>query len=347
MKRSPAFRINEVYQSEVERLLNSRRRSKVIHGSGNIDASGDELEESFRDILRRRLPNKYFVGHGHVVDRELRVSPQFDIIIADNSATPILFEGENGTQYFPWESVYAIGEIKSTYAAGKRPIADFARKIKRVKQELEREPTPANYLGGNIFAGKGLAAESAHEVRDPLFQFVVFFDSGNFSDGGLIEEYSSIADQFLPIGAFFLDGHIVVKAEVRQEGKRYKIGKIDFDPVRMLERCDIEWVRLSYQHATDRGGQALAALMLALSSHLNNCLLMPPSVAEYLGSIMRESKYEAGFVTLERFIMLAQESGKRVPDGILGELKRRRSRLSPGAAKSKLGEAYARRTTRP
>jgi uncharacterized protein DUF6602 len=139
MKRSGIFNVNEVYQAEVDRLLNSRRRSKVIHRSGNIDASGDELEEPFREMLRRRLPSKYFVGHGHVVDQELRVSRQFDVIIADNSASPILFEAENGCQYFPWESVSAVGEIKSTYASGKRPVATFAKSVEHLKQNLKRE----------------------------------------------------------------------------------------------------------------------------------------------------------------------------------------------------------------
>jgi hypothetical protein len=68
MGKTIPFRMNEVYRQEVIRLLSARRKARVIHASGDIDASGDEIEEPFRDLLRRRLPNQYFVGHGHIVE---------------------------------------------------------------------------------------------------------------------------------------------------------------------------------------------------------------------------------------------------------------------------------------
>src|SRR4051794_28161998 len=120
--KAPAFRLDEVYDRDAQKLLGGRKSSRIIHSSGDIDASGDEIEEPVRDLLRRRLPSKFFVGHGHIVDQQLRVSNQFDVVIADATATPILFEGENGMQYFPWKSVYAIGEIKCSYSKRKRPL---------------------------------------------------------------------------------------------------------------------------------------------------------------------------------------------------------------------------------
>jgi len=314
VKRSRSFKINEVYQAEVKRLLNSRSRSKVIHRSGDIDASGDELEEPFRAMLRRRLPAKYLIGHGHIVDDQLQVSGQFDVIIADNSATPILFEAENGCQYFPWESVYAVGEIKSTYRASKRPVRAFAKRVEDLKKNLKRERTPANYLGNKIFLGQGLNAEHENKIRDPLFQFAVFFDSGDLSDGSVIEEYTSISDDYLPVGAFFLDGHMVAKAEVLPHGNVFEIGKFDFEPTRVVQRRDIEWVRVSFkQTTTDREGRVLAILMMTLSSHLNSCVLMPPSLSKYVGKLMKGAAFEAGFVAIERMINLAKTHGKKIP----------------------------------
>ncbi|MFZ1220159.1 MAG: DUF6602 domain-containing protein, partial [Chthoniobacterales bacterium] len=76
MSKPAVFEINAVYREEVVRLLSSRQQSKVIHSSGDIDASGDQIEAAFRDLLRRRLPTQYFVGHGHVVDKSLTVSSQ-------------------------------------------------------------------------------------------------------------------------------------------------------------------------------------------------------------------------------------------------------------------------------
>ena len=322
MKHSGIFNINEVYQAEVDRLLNSRKRSKVIHRSGNIDASGDELEEPLRALLRRRLPSKYFVGHGHVVDQDLRVSGQLDVIIADNSASPILFEAENGCQYFPWESVYAVGEIKSTYASRKRPVAVFAKTVEHLKRNLKRERTPANYLGNKIFLGKGLSAGDDREIRDPLFTFAVFLDSGDISDGSVAEEYNSISDDYLPVGAFFLDGHMIGKAAVLPYGERFSIGAFEFEPTRVAQRRDIEWIRVSFKHALNRRGHALAILMMALSSHLNSCLLMPPKLSKYLDGFIKQAKFEAGFVSVERIVGLAKKYRNKLPAKLAAELEK-------------------------
>jgi hypothetical protein len=273
-------------------------------------------------MLRRRLPAKYLIGHGHIVDHELHVSGQFDVIIADSSATPILFEAENGCKYFPWESVYAVGEIKSTYKAGKRSVVAFAKRVQHLKTNLKRERTPANYIGNKIFLGKGLSAEHKNEVRDPLFQFAVFFDSGDLSDGSMIEEYSSMPDEYLPVGAFFLDGHMVAKAGVLSQGKQFEIGAFDFEPTRVVQRRDIEWVRISLKRTTTyREGRILAMLMVALSGHLNSCVLMPPSLSKYVGGLMTGAAFEAGFVTIERLIDLAKASGKKFPDEGLATLE--------------------------
>jgi hypothetical protein len=310
VKQSKLFKINEVYQAEVDRLLNSRNKSRTIHGSGNIAASGDELEEPFRAVLRRRLPSKFFIGHGHVVDEELNVSPQFDIVIADNNATPILFEGENGLQYFPWESVYAIGEIKSTYAATKQPIETFAKNIRTLKRRLKRENTPSNYLGNDLFLGKGLSLDDDRIVRNPLFHFIVFFDSGNISTNSLFWEYNSVPDEMLPLGTFFLDGHMVAKAQIVPIGENdFKIGDIYFDPLRAGSRRDIDWVKFSFKK-NDRGGQVLAMLMLALSAHLNRCVLKPPSLGKYLKGIMRQMAYGARFIGAEWLVELMKERGE-------------------------------------
>lgn len=338
VKRSNVLKINEVYQSEVDRLVNSRKKSRTIHGSGNIAASGDELEEPFRAVLRRRLPSKFFIGHGHVVDEELNVSPQFDIIVADNDATPILFEGENGLQYFPWESVYAIGEIKSAYIDSKRPIEKFAKDIGFLKRRLKREDTPSNYLGNDLFLGKGLVLDDERKIRNPLFQFIVFFDSGNLSQHSLFWEYNSVPNEMLPVGAFFLDGHIVAKAHIAPVGKKeLQIGNINFNPLQMVSRGDIDWVKFSFKK-NDRGGQVLAALMLALSDHLNRCVLKPPLIRKYLKGIMREMAYEAELVGAEWIaeFMKAQGLPESAEKGAaLAELKRRGRECIRTARKAK------------
>ena len=105
----------KVFQLDALELLSAHNRGKVIHTSKNISAAGDEVEITFREILKRKLPNRYYVGRGHIVDNALNSSSDFDVIIADNANSPILFRTQKGNEYFPFESVYAIGEVKSSY----------------------------------------------------------------------------------------------------------------------------------------------------------------------------------------------------------------------------------------
>jgi hypothetical protein len=116
----PKLEITAIIQQDIEEIFSSRQKSKVLHQTKNIDASGDEVENAVRRVIRRKLPLKYYVSQGHIVDKALSTSSQLDIIIADNSGSPVLFTSENGTEYFPYESIYSFGEIKSTYYAAKK-----------------------------------------------------------------------------------------------------------------------------------------------------------------------------------------------------------------------------------
>ncbi len=320
----PAFELTAVYRQEVARLLSARQESKLIHSAGDIDASGDQLEAAFREMLRRKLPRQYFVGHGHVVDESLAVSRQFDVIIADNSATPILFEAENGSQYFPWESVYAVGEIKSTYAKNKHYISSFAKNVENLKTTLKREPTPPNYLGNGVTLGTGLSTDESRPYRNPLFQFIVFFDSGNMTVANIAREYTNSADQNLPVISVFLDGKIVVKAELaRAEGGGVKLGNIDLDPLRVAERADIDWMCISYTDMPDKGAHSVVAFMLGLFSHLNACVLMRPRVNNYLHAVLESARHQSEAVSLKGQLKIAELSGSKIPEGAISFLKYR------------------------
>jgi hypothetical protein len=311
MPKPIVFQITEVYREEVSQLLSSRNKSKVIHSSGDIDASGDEVEVPFRDLLRRRLPNKYFVGHGHVVDKNLHVSPQFDVIIADNNSTPILFESENGTQYFPWESVYAVGEVKSSYSRRKRPVGTFADNVSKLKGVLQREWTPPNYLGGGVTFGEGFTCSDTRPFKNPLFQFIVFFDSGDCNQERLSEEYCSQTDESLPI-AVFLDGKVVVKAEFEAVAGGVGMGRIDLDPLNSL-RTDVDWTQIAYTSRRDGGAQALVVLMLGLFDHLERCILMRPPIGDYLNSVISSAPNQPDTLTVEGMCKIARVSGDELP----------------------------------
>ena len=111
--------LERVVLSEAAEIVAAREKCLILHATSDIDAAGDEVEICVRSLLRRRLGQNYYVGHGHIVDLDWKVSPQLDVIIADASVAPAIFRSENGTEYFPYEAVHAVGEVKATYRKAK------------------------------------------------------------------------------------------------------------------------------------------------------------------------------------------------------------------------------------
>jgi hypothetical protein len=108
----PKIEILALLKEEVQEIFSAREKGKSLHKGKNIRAAGDEVENTIRRIIRRKLPIKYYVSQGHIADESLKISSQLDLIIADNSGSPVLFTSENGTEYFPYESIYSFAEIK-------------------------------------------------------------------------------------------------------------------------------------------------------------------------------------------------------------------------------------------
>lgn len=134
------FELELVFRSDAADILAARTKARMMHHGHDIRAAGDEVEISFRKLLCRKLPSLYYVGHGHIVDEDLHESPQLDVIIANNTGAPILFRAENGSEYFPYEGVYAIGEVKSSYDNSKRYFHSFSDTLRKIRTQLQREP---------------------------------------------------------------------------------------------------------------------------------------------------------------------------------------------------------------
>lgn len=139
-----AFDLNNILVSEAAEIVAAREIARLVHGHGDIDASGDQVEQAARRVIRRKLRQAYYVGHGQIVDYSLRLSPQLDIVIADNTTDPVLFQAES-TEYFFYESVYALGEVKSTLRA-EAQVTRFLDALAQIKTNLRRNPSP------NLFA---------------------------------------------------------------------------------------------------------------------------------------------------------------------------------------------------
>ena len=85
-------------------------RSIIAHPG----STGDALENSWIEMLRKYLPNRYSVDKAMVVDSEGQVSEQIDIVVYDNFYTPFVFQ-QNGFKYIPAEGVYAVFEVKPDF----------------------------------------------------------------------------------------------------------------------------------------------------------------------------------------------------------------------------------------
>ena len=102
-------------------------------------AKGDASELEWVDMLNSYLPRRYQVDKAFVMDHEGAVSEQIDIVIFDRHFSPFLLR-QNGANYVPAESVYAVIEVNQKmnsesirYAANK---ASSVRRLKRTSAQI-------------------------------------------------------------------------------------------------------------------------------------------------------------------------------------------------------------------
>ena len=290
----PKLEIISILQQDVEEIFSSRQKSKVLHKSKDIDASGDEIENSVRRVIRRKLPLKYYVSQGHIVDEKLQTSSQQDLIIADNTASPVLFTSENGTEYFPFESIYTFAEIKSTYYSNKKYVDSFIKSTTNIYEKLNRKETPHNQLSQDIALdfGNGISF-TVHDNRpykNPLFKFMFFVDSNDFKINDIKDLLIKTDDKYLPNLICFLEKGIIVKANIiseGNEGNNFSLGPIELFPqfIKSEDLKNYKWVFLEFGSLENRAAANFAFLIFALNTHLKNCLVLKPDLLKYFDGI--------------------------------------------------------------
>jgi hypothetical protein len=279
-----ALKLGNVLLSDAAEIFAARAKASVIHNTKDIRASGDEVERAVRKVLKRKLPTAYYVGHGHVVDSELTTSPQLDIVIADNLNAPVLFATENGTEYFPYESVYAIGEIKTCYYKKKREIHAFSKTLTSLKTKLKREKTEREYIGSGLSLGKGFTPSWTDEYRNPLFSFMLFVDSGDFDDSHVKDLFRSTKASELPNVVCFLNKGVIVNARVTKlPNGGLKLGSVNTHPeLDISDESDSRWVFIPFGTDSSRMGIIFGFLYFCLLTHLKRCVLRTPNLLQYL-----------------------------------------------------------------
>ena len=280
--------IAAIFKSDAEELLRSREEAIRIHGT-NIRAAGNEVEQAVRNYFKRMLPPRYYVTSGHLIDQEGRVSPQLDVIVADNFNMPSLLTTKDGTEYVPITSVFAIGEVKSTYHHSKRYYDSFHNVLSLINSDLTRplvENTAQEGLTPSTHM-RDLVVGSSNKYHNNLYSFLLCVDRGDFKFESIRELLNSVNPALLPNMAVFLNAGIVAYAKRNDTGIGFHKYPIE------VNNTEYDWCFIEGAGSEEGSleGTHLANLYAQLISHLSHSHLDPPNVYRYTAtmSVFRKS----------------------------------------------------------
>ena len=248
----------------------------------DIRAAGNEVEHAVRDYFKQRLPPRYHVTSGHLIDSAHRVSPQLDIIIADNLLLPSLMTGKDGTEYVPATSAFAIGEVKSTYYRSQRYFEKFHSTLRAIA-ELDRPLTENTIYEGLQGASTiiDMARGSKNKHLNKLFSFLFCVDGGDFDLNRIRYLLNSADPALLPSMTVLLNKGMLLYGDKKKGGSQFHKYPDE------VPRNDYDWCFA--EGNPSRGGSPegvhLAVLYGALIEHLANSHLEPPEIYKYTGQL--------------------------------------------------------------
>jgi hypothetical protein len=274
-------KLNEIdlyhfFKSDADSIRLARTNAIQVHGS-NIRSGGNEVEIAVRQFVQSRLPGKYRVGQGHLINTEHKVSPQIDILITDNHTLPIMIETKDKTEFFSCESVYAIGEVKSTYRLSDKPISNFCETIGIVKNDMGRVTEKNTSINGQLSDDTDMNHwyhHSPNETMNPILSFLFFANSGNFKPEHFIKIVKAIDSSCLPNIIVFLDYGLLFQAVVNDR-------RMSFSMYPEYNKKDVKWYLTRLDNDLNNPGLHLAFLYYYLIQHLEHCHLNPPDYYSY------------------------------------------------------------------
>ncbi len=279
---SRALNLMSVFRDKAAELQHARTQSALIHGTSDIRAAGNRVEDAFRDFLKSVLSPRYYVTHGHLIDDSGRTSPQLDVIIADQFNLTSVLTGSDGTQYIPATSAFAIGEVKSTYNNSKNHFKEFTDKISLIHEELSR-PLVLNtvFTLSNDTELHHAILGSSFKYLNYLYSFLFCIDSGDFQFEKLSPILTSSEPQYLPNVSVFLSGEssgILAYAKSNSNGISYHKYPCE------VQNQGYRWCFIR-GHDIDEGsreGVHLANLYAQIYDHLAGSHLERTKVYDYL-----------------------------------------------------------------
>ncbi len=265
--------IKDFFWLDVQKIKNACKQAKIIQGQAkNIRTSGDEVEITMRNFFKEKLAPKYDVTTGHVVDHNLKVSPQLDIIIADSIKSPVLVTLTDKTQHVFYETVYAIGEVKKSWY-NDNLLADFSVTIKKIKTELDRDEIGKDILecGDNQLRIKGEVTNNPR--RNMLFSFMLFAE-GTTNLKKIKKTIDATPNEYLPNVIVFLGGGVFVNVD-KLKLAQSKV-EINLYP-ELIPANQGEWIFIGL----DEENQRLTYLYLLLLEHLKQTIVATPDIQSY------------------------------------------------------------------
>lgn len=155
----------EVFTNEYLKLSRSifEKQDGISYHNGEF---GMYRERIVAELLGPLLPKRLSIGTGFIVTKNNNISTQCDLIIYDNTTTPVF---ENYDQrFFPVESVVGVVEVKSKMS--KSQVSDALIKLTEIKK-LKDESQNKLY----IYKDKGDNVEfnTKTNTRDQIATFLV------------------------------------------------------------------------------------------------------------------------------------------------------------------------------
>ena len=258
----------------------ARESASLIHPS-DIKAAGNEVERAVRRFLRRVLPQRYYVTSGYLIDAQHRLSPQIDVIIADGSNLPSLYTTEDGTEYVPITSVYAIGEIKSAYYQSKKYLQKMTETMAAIA-EMHRPLVENTAYGGELHADTTLSDAvlgSGNRFLNQLFSFLFCVDGGDFQFDGIAGHLNATPLASLPGVTILLNQGVLVRA--RHGGERGGLSWCRYPTEAPSPGYDWVFAESAAPDGGSEEGSSLAVLYGMLIEHLRNSHLEATSAYEY------------------------------------------------------------------
>lgn len=173
-----------------ENLWTSFEQAREFAQRGDV---GDVREDAVARFLRQRLPSRFGVASGEVVDTAGTQSSQTDILIYDTSLTAPLFHVSHDTVLLPAEALLAAIEIKSTLTK-----SEVVKCVKGVRTLHALRPWDAPFA---VVAGPQGArtADDLPRILTSIFAYKSDLRSDGWAEAELKRVRTACSDALLPV----------------------------------------------------------------------------------------------------------------------------------------------------